>query len=867
MSRLPTVCIFWQQGRCTKGQQCPYIHDTFHAAPGTKSVLIAKTTESPVKTVVCKYFLQDRCTYGSSCLMLHPTDARIRVSSELSVAHPATSKQSARPCAFFQRGACTKGSSSLPCKFFPRGECMLGDKCSFLHPTSAPTPDQSSMLTPVSSVLQGKTSAESQPQERRTDKSIIEKDFMGARVTFGPGLQITRIITASESSRVNITNLPSEISQQDRITMLSRFGQLLYVSSPAPNLIVASYVHPDSAARVVQELPRLDWDTYSSKPTAALSISSVAGTSATLQSSKVKISWFRPTSMIWAHYNTIHEAKDAAKRLDGRVFDGNKISATFQTPSLRQKTSFSVAIKGVTLSDPIRLQKFCLASSVSVGRASYELDDAVDALREKLSSFGYLHSLDIMPLKDSDAKVKAFAHFLSPDAAVQAGQLNKASQRFLGGGPIFIQIIHSLKYIIAARKFTFLKSAIDRLSVGNVSQNYKIRYYETDKDGFQVDPVTVRVYGDAPQALSHVKAKLEKLVAGTIVLGDNGFRLWDDVFSTQEGDKIADVILQKSQTLVLVDRRERCLRLYGDEARCDNARNLLLQTLKTIEAERHVLTLDRSSFRKVIVGGLREKAATEALALSFDILARTVTVHGTHRDVDAVGKIVAVLLDAAEVVQPALAEDCPVCFCEPEDPVILSCRHAYCRQCFQRLVQSADGSRSFPLRCIVDSEGDKQCQAMISFDKIREILSPEEEDRLFRSAFLAHVAQYSKTYRFCPTADCPCIYRPTEEEDHAIRCPSCLALICTSCHTEHEGLSCAEYREQTSGYAEANRKWRLEHDVRPCPKCGMEMEKNGGCNHMTCLCGAHICWICMKADFSEGVYEHISRAHAGKLYA
>ena len=45
---------------------------------------------------------------------------------------------------------------------------------------------------------------------------------------------------------------------------------------------------------------------------------------------------------------------------------------------------------------------------------------------------------------------------------------------------------------------------------------------------------------------------------------------------------------------------------------------------------------------------------------------------------------------------------------------------------------------------------------------------------------------------------------------------------------------------------EETKKW-LEENTKRCPNCGANINKNGGCNHMTCKnCGYEFCWLCME---------------------
>ncbi len=40
-----------------------------------------------------------------------------------------------------------------------------------------------------------------------------------------------------------------------------------------------------------------------------------------------------------------------------------------------------------------------------------------------------------------------------------------------------------------------------------------------------------------------------------------------------------------------------------------------------------------------------------------------------------------------------------------------------------------------------------------------------------------------------------------------------------------------------------------EVKAKPCPKCGEGLEKSVACNHMTCTCKTHFCYICGVSIF------------------
>ena len=78
--------------------------------------------------------------------------------------------------------------------------------------------------------------------------------------------------------------------------------------------------------------------------------------------------------------------------------------------------------------------------------------------------------------------------------------------------------------------------------------------------------------------------------------------------------------------------------------------------------------------------------------------------------------------------------------------------------------------------------------------------------------------------------------------------------LCEKCERERKKQRELIEKENEKKYES----WRKEKDVKSCPKCGKHIEKNGGCDHMTCLCGTHWCWICGKEQNESTIYQHIS---------
>ncbi|CAJ0642136.1 11449_t:CDS:2 [Entrophospora sp. SA101] len=94
-------------------------------------------------------------------------------------------------------------------------------------------------------------------------------------------------------------------------------------------------------------------------------------------------------------------------------------------------------------------------------------------------------------------------------------------------------------------------------------------------------------------------------------------------------------------------------------------------------------------------------------------------------------------------------------------------------------------------------------------------------------------------------------------------------LTCRDCGTKscfthdslwHEGLTCQQYDKIDKNKNKATQKYLAKH-TKPCPKCGVRISKNEGCDHMTCKvpeCKYEFCWL----PFNQEKYQLKKRISA-----
>ena len=210
--------------------------------------------------------------------------------------------------------------------------------------------------------------------------------------------------------------------------------------------------------------------------------------------------------------------------------------------------------------------------------------------------------------------------------------------------------------------------------------------------------------------------------------------------------------------------------------------------------------------------------------------------------------------------------ECCVCFSnlhlEQTQPVsyyqLESCGHAYCRECIELQLQS--NTITFPVTCAAGECGEELVWK--DFAKLVKLGVKKLQD-IESASLSAYIISNPHMVRNCITPDCEMVYFVSESSNMYV-CDECEVKICSCCHSKwHEGYTCKEFASRHNP-GHSLRIWinKDEANHKECPKCNTVIQKVGGCQHVICRCGCHICWNCMQYFASEQeCYRHLKNEH------
>ena len=221
---------------------------------------------------------------------------------------------------------------------------------------------------------------------------------------------------------------------------------------------------------------------------------------------------------------------------------------------------------------------------------------------------------------------------------------------------------------------------------------------------------------------------------------------------------------------------------------------------------------------------------------------------------------------------------CEICMGEISDKFVLECFHFFCFNCISDYILNK--INNLDIENIPCPIGNEKCSYIFTEEIIQVIIFPEEFKRFLKFKNRKKIFHLTGIIH-CPIPDCESfsIIEKIEKNSESsnflrekfnkylksplnfnekqineinfklnINIAICLDnnhQFCLKCkHNLHEGKTC-----DIGIDSEFNKLIKEKINVKRCPECKFYIEKNEGCNHMTCSnieCKYEFCWICMK---------------------
>jgi RNA recognition motif-containing protein len=644
---------------------------------------------------------------------------------------------------------------------------------------------------------------------------------------------------------------------------------------------VVEFEDMEDGRNAVAELDGIEFGSKTLRLVVLTSRQGGMGKSKDLNSNILTVTWPAPSDIAFASYSSMDEARSKRAQLENKIFNGRKVKTNIaKKPATLPEIHWNpaaISISGLKPGTPLALiEEFCGTTSIRIparNMRSYDLNDAIPSLRslvvkahpENHQSLTYEPNL--IPNEHGAVSVKI--HFPTWDHA-------KVVRDFLDQKPLplcpqmrfFAFLLDPLHYTThvpypqyKAQEKLF-QSLIPDKNDRSATTHLRILANQPNKGA------RIELSGSDKKTIGKLKVRIEQLTAG------EKLPQWDRVFYGPEGERFLEKVYGESRAYIRVDKRQSTLKVFGEPAAVEQAKTMVREEVDRLASRQFEVHLKRASIRYFMDGArglevLKQEVGEGNVMLNVSSVPCKIVIQGGEAARHCLRKLIDESLSDAIRSQHQLkdGETCPVCYDVIDQSYRLDCGHAYCHGCLNHFLLSASDTKQFPLSCMGD-EG--MCGIPIPIPVIQRFLLPSQVKHLLEVSFLHYLDRHPGKFRYCATPGCPEIYSlESGSRDGIFRCRSCFVSVCVPCEEDHDGFSCEEWRRHQDletqerlleGWAEGSK------DVKKCPKCKILIEKNGGCNHMTCpKCDAHICWRCMGVFTPATIYGHMERVHGGML--
>jgi hypothetical protein len=218
--------------------------------------------------------------------------------------------------------------------------------------------------------------------------------------------------------------------------------------------------------------------------------------------------------------------------------------------------------------------------------------------------------------------------------------------------------------------------------------------------------------------------------------------------------------------------------------------------------------------------------------------------------------------EAAQAALDAKTYECPSCWSDWPLADMFSmdqCSHKFCIGCMgDYFTSKITQGEARDIKC-----PNSRCTCMATYDDVQQVFKKDlKMAQKYEEFLLKNALDADPNCRYCPRPGCGYALFGNKHNPMIV-CgrEQCKFTFCFNCREEwHADSTCEQYQAWKAENAAAEDKfeqWRAKN-TKACPKCKSPIEKNGGCNHMTCRLGSckhQFCWLCMS-DYVSGHFSN-----------
>lgn len=502
---------------------------------------------------------------------------------------------------------------------------------------------------------------------------------------------------------------------------------------------------------------------------------------------------------------------------------------------------------------------------------SNEMQQTRDQLTTLISQYASVtkFKINLREYKDKTAKCSAFVCFTDAKAFEDVTRNLIAVCANIDGHHITVQPEFKSNVHVHETLYKFVQEEIENCcKTYSEAKSTTILQLRHLKSGHY----SIDIVAESPEQLAKDKVNIDKIVEGDILECNTQQNLL--LMFRKDGRLKAEQVAQATDVLISVDERNMKVIIQGKANNRAKAIEMLHEYIdkNAATSEKDVCLKGngnpRGLMKELYIRYKNEfkdlQTAAGLLNIHFNLRSHVITLSGPDlaiaRAMEMINIVKSELLNHENVnIVTEELTDCPICLCPVDESDVIRleyCGHAYCRMCLANMMQNAVSNKEFPINCSAEACN----KPLVMRDLNMQLkLGVVKMQVLLEAALDCFIVKNNAKFRYCITPNCPMVYRVTDKEE-SFHCTQCSTLICTACHLKyHEGMTCAMYKaalkdQSLKNWLEANPGMR-----KLCPKCKVGIEKDGGCNHISCNCGAHICWQCLQYFATSGAcYTHMS---------